>query len=114
MRRVELGIGSTLGSPTHSVPAWVPDSQRIAGKDLLSGHPLRILHLCGIVAADTCKADYGRVQARMPSVEALLTQVFTSAVPEWRTAVAEAKAKALSDASGPAAVGGVDLVACES
>ncbi|PNW81668.1 hypothetical protein CHLRE_06g255450v5 [Chlamydomonas reinhardtii] len=61
--------------------------------------------------ADTCKADYGRVQARMPSVEALLTQVFTSAVPEWRTAVAEAKAKALSDASGPAAVGGVDLVA---
>ncbi|KAG2429306.1 hypothetical protein HXX76_011074 [Chlamydomonas incerta] len=55
--------------------------------------------------ADVCKADYGRVQARMPTVEALLTQVFTSAVPEWRTAVAEAKA------SSPAAVGGIDLIA---
>jgi hypothetical protein len=28
----------------------------------------------------------------MPSVEALLTQILTSAVPEWRAAVAAAKA----------------------
>lgn len=32
------------------------------------------------------------MRARMPSVEALLTHIFTTAVPEWRSAVAEAKA----------------------
>ncbi|KAG2492649.1 hypothetical protein HYH03_009065 [Edaphochlamys debaryana] len=63
--------------------------------------------------ADVCKADFSRVKARMPSVEALLVQILTTAVPEWRTAVAAARAKAAeagnSDAAGLGA--GLDLVA---
>lgn len=34
--------------------------------------------------SDVCKADHSRVQARMPSVQAFMAQLFTSAVPDWR------------------------------
>nr|BAN18534.1 retinoblastoma-like protein [Yamagishiella unicocca]BAN18535.1 retinoblastoma-like protein [Yamagishiella unicocca] len=65
--------------------------------------------------SEMCKADYSRVQARMPSVEALLTQIFTTAVPEWRTAIATAKLQASQpDATGATALtvgAGLDLVA---
>ncbi|GFR43170.1 hypothetical protein Agub_g4220 [Astrephomene gubernaculifera] len=64
--------------------------------------------------SEMCKADFKRVQARMPSVEALLIQIFTSAVPEWRTAMAEAKAQAAQPAAAgsdtPSLGAGLDLV----
>nr|BCL66182.1 retinoblastoma-like protein [Volvox reticuliferus] len=44
--------------------------------------------------SETCKAEYNRVQARMPSVIALLTQILTSAVPEWRAAISNAALRA--------------------
>lgn len=54
--------------------------------------------------ADACKADQARVEARMPNVEALLGQLFTSAVPEWRNVPAGA-------ATGIGAPGAVALPA---
>nr|BCL66114.1 retinoblastoma-like protein [Volvox africanus] len=44
--------------------------------------------------SETCKAEYNRVQARMPSVVALLTQILTTAVPEWRVAISNATLRA--------------------
>nr|ADI46925.1 MAT3m [Volvox carteri f. nagariensis] len=43
--------------------------------------------------SDMCKADYSRVLARMSSVEPLLSQILTAAVPEWRTALYNAKTR---------------------
>nr|BAN18542.1 retinoblastoma-like protein [Volvox africanus] len=41
--------------------------------------------------SEMCKADYSRVQARMPSVVSLLSHILTTAVPEWRAAISGAK-----------------------
>nr|BAN18540.1 retinoblastoma-like protein [Pleodorina starrii]BAN18541.1 retinoblastoma-like protein [Pleodorina starrii] len=65
--------------------------------------------------SEMCKADYGRVQARMSSVEALLSQILTTAVPEWRVAVTSAKLRpeptAATGASARSFSGTLDLVA---
>nr|ABM47317.1 retinoblastoma-related protein [Volvox carteri f. nagariensis]ACA58120.1 retinoblastoma-related protein 1 [Volvox carteri f. nagariensis]ADI46854.1 MAT3f [Volvox carteri f. nagariensis] len=65
--------------------------------------------------SEICKADYSRVQARIPSVEALLSHVLTSAVPEWREAASHAQlesnlAKSATAAEKCTFPGVVDLV----
>nr|BAN18536.1 retinoblastoma-like protein [Eudorina sp. 2006-703-Eu-15]BAN18537.1 retinoblastoma-like protein [Eudorina sp. 2006-703-Eu-15] len=67
--------------------------------------------------SEMCKADYNRVLARMPSVEALLAQILTTAVPEWRMAVSCVKCDARqpdsSQAAGPT-FSALDLVSRSS
>ncbi|PNH01487.1 Retinoblastoma-related protein, partial [Tetrabaena socialis] len=63
--------------------------------------------------SETCKADYGRVQARMSTVEPLLTQILTTAVPEWRCTAANTgdRQTGLITAAACTIETGLDLIA---